>query len=126
MWLFSTKGFASVVEKDDNPAILLCRSRFKGDLERMFPEAKGKVQTTPNKDYLYRVELPGTVVAAAISKLVDAIDYPNFKNAVPQKARQTIYSRVWGIMFNAQDIVRSKAAHTKAYNRLFPTRGERF
>lgn len=99
MWIFHPLGFASVVEDEDHPWLLLCRARVKGDLERLFPGCKVKV--TPASDYRFRTELLRDEAAARIAELVLEVDYPNFKNACP-KDRHLPYLDVWTTMYRLQ------------------------
>lgn len=105
MWLFTTKGFVSIVENTQNPKTFLVRSRFSNDIQQMFPGYP--VKKTTNRDYLYRAEVPRGAVADQIRTLALVIDYPNFKDATP-KARHDLYLRVWSILYNAQANVRRK------------------
>lgn len=100
MWLFTTKGFISVVEDMEHPGNLLVRGRFKGDIPKIFPGVKE--QYTRNRDYRYRASLSREKVATRIAELLIDIDYPNFKDACPDD-RHTIHSQVWATMYNAQN-----------------------
>lgn len=100
MWLFTTKGFVSVVEDYERPGNLLVRGRFKGDIPKIFPDVKE--QYTRNRDYRYRASLPRETVAARIAELLLAINYPNFKDACPDD-RHALHGQVWGTMYNAQN-----------------------
>lgn len=100
MWLFHPLGFASVVADRDDPALLLARSRFRGDLTRLFPGAR--VRTTPfPADYRFRARVPREQVAARLAELARDIDYPNFKNAAPAD-RALVYGDVWQTMYEEQ------------------------
>jgi hypothetical protein len=72
---------------------LLVRARAAGDLERIFPTAK--VTHTPAADYAYRTTLSRSDVAHALAAAVTAIDYPNFKDAVPEPDRHHAYDLTW-------------------------------
>src|ERR1700759_3162757 len=112
MWIFAKKGFVSIFAHREKPDTLLVRARFKGDIQKLFPKTKG-IKRTPCADYPYRVALSRSDVAVALAAHIVAIDYPNFKDAVP-KGRTRTYERVWSIMANAGDNYlpprRSKAA----------------
>jgi hypothetical protein len=115
MWIFTKKGFVSIVEDRNDPNCLLVRSRIKGDLERIFKNALGSVHTevseTPDADYRFRVFLPRDLVASTIQEEAQDIDYDNFKNGyrdngdVPAAQRSLCHNHmhdVWGAMMNAQ------------------------
>ena len=70
----------SIVENRHNKNELLVRSRVKGDIEKIFPDAE--VIENNDADYLFRAFLPRGQVSEAIKKEVDMIDYDNFKDSV--------------------------------------------
>jgi len=80
MWVFTQKGFLSIVRHTDKPNILIVRSRFQGHIERMFPKAQ--VIEDDKRDYRFRAELPIKKVSKVIGRLVSEIDYDNFKNSL--------------------------------------------
>ncbi len=98
-WIFSVKGFVSIVIDKQIPGNLLVRGRIKGDIEAMFPEAK--VTQDTERDYLYRASLPHRTVAAGIAHDIVAIDYSNFKSANPKE--RTWLTRIWNIMYQVQE-----------------------
>ena len=87
MWLFTSKSFLSVVADKDQPdgPKLLVRSRVQGDIEEIFPEAD--VKETPHGDYRFRAWIPREIVTQALSRYVDQLSHPNFKNSVTDKQR---------------------------------------
>jgi hypothetical protein len=80
MWIFTQKGFLSVVAHNTKPDILIVRSRFKGHIEKIFGAVC--VLDDAQRDYRFRAELPIKEVANVISRLVSQIDYDNFKNSL--------------------------------------------
>ena len=80
MWIFTQRGFLSIVKHADKPNVLIVRSRFQGHIERIFPKAI--VEEDAMRDYRYRVELPQREVSKAIGELVLEIKYDNFKNSL--------------------------------------------
>ena len=77
MWIFSQKGFLSVVAHNTKPDILIVRSRFKGHIEKIFPNAH--VIEDATRDYRFRAELPAKEVSKVIAEMVLTIKYDNFK-----------------------------------------------
>jgi len=115
MWVFTNKGFFSIVEDRNDSTKLLVRSRIKGDLERVFDDAiehcGAFITETPNADYRFRVFLPKEMVVAEIAREVSEIDYGNFKNSfadnddLPSPLRAVMkyhMSDVWSAMWAAQ------------------------
>jgi hypothetical protein len=80
MWLFTNRGFLSIVKNSDKPNVLLVRSRFPNHIETIFPTAH--VIEDAGRDYRYRAELNSKEVSEAIAKMVSKIDYDNFKNSL--------------------------------------------
>lgn len=100
MWIFTSTSFLSIVEHTEDSGLLHVRARFRGDIEELFPNAD--VIETPNHDYRFRTSLPRERVAEALTRVVKAIDYDNFKNSVHETMRKDAYIRVWETMWNAQ------------------------
>ena len=103
MWIVLNKTFISIVENRHNKNELLVRSRVKGDIEKIFPDAE--VIENNDADYLFRAFLPRGQVSEAIKKEVDMIDYDNFKDSVPKSdiKRLNSYMSVWSNLRHLQD-----------------------
>jgi hypothetical protein len=91
--------FLSIVS-DCRSDELLIRARRKNDIQRVFPKAKVKRNTSA--DYLYRAVIPRKDVALALANAVDDINYGNFKNAVEDDALHAAYLKVWMTMAEMQ------------------------
>jgi hypothetical protein len=110
MWLFCKQGFFSVVRHSHRPGHLLVRARLRQDIDnlaRLLAQETGQPcapLVTPEADYRYRLEVPREDFARALVKLVEDLDYPNFKLAVHgDPARDRAYGRVWSIMGELQE-----------------------
>tara|TARA_Y100001960_G_C14259980_1_gene626986 strand:+ start:244 stop:555 length:312 start_codon:yes stop_codon:yes gene_type:complete len=103
MWIILNKTFMSIVENRHNKNELLVRSRVKGDIEEVFPDAD--VLENIGTDYLFRAFIPRSTVSEAIKKEVDMIDYDNFKDSVPKSdiKRLNSYMSVWSNLRHLQD-----------------------
>lgn len=101
MWIYLNNAFLSIVQNDDAPEMLLVRARRSGDIESVFPDA-GVVET-PGADYAFRSNIGREVVADRIANAILSIDYPNFKNSVPDPSRRGIYSSVWNTTLEGFD-----------------------
>lgn len=102
MWICLNKAFLSVVDKSTVADCLVVRARVAGHIESVFPDAK--VETTPGVDYLFRADIPRKEVAAALSREVMGINYPNFKDSVTDRPLHDAYMRVWHVIANLQRI----------------------
>lgn len=99
MWIFTRKGFLSIVQHNDKSDILIVRSRFKGHIERIFGDLV-KVQKDTGTDYEYRIEIQKEKVAEVMAGLIDNIDYGNFKDELNNQVKanqldRTYVQRCW-------------------------------
>lgn len=109
MWILSTFGFFSIVEKptDRGGGTLTIRSRVESDLDRMriaLPRL-GQTQTSDLSDYQYRAVANRSDVATAVARSVESINYPNFKDAVAHyqgRGRAALYGDVWATLYGLQ------------------------
>jgi hypothetical protein len=110
MWLMTTHGFFSVVEKpeDRGKNTLTVRTRNREDIdwlvETYFPKAKPfRVRYS---DYEWRIRVPRRRWANAVRLMAMDIDYDNFKDEVTRqqgRKRHDVYSRVWGVLLSLED-----------------------
>ena len=110
MWLITPVGFFSVVRKptDIKNKTLTVRSRVRSDLEALqahyLPEL-GAIQESQVNDYRYRATASQAAVAAAMARLVENLDYANFKDEVKTRqgpARANLYHQVWDVLYRLQ------------------------
>ena len=103
MWLFTTSGFYSVVQKpwDKDSGTLTVRARVAADLDRLrtgILPSLGPTVEDPDADYRFRAQAAQEAVALAVAQAVRDLDYSNFKSAVADvqgRARASIYHDVW-------------------------------
>ncbi|HEY6965846.1 MAG TPA: hypothetical protein VI229_00130 [Burkholderiales bacterium] len=124
MWIFLQDAMLSVVDERAHQAVrkgakmatrmplyqrsptLLVRARFKGDIERTFPNAK--VTETVASDYRYRASIPREEVALVIDGAIRGIDYGNFKAGVAPGIRHSAYFGAWAAMEGGQQRAHGK------------------
>jgi hypothetical protein len=111
MWIFAKNGFLSIVQHSEHKPLVLVRSRFRGDIEELFPGVEDGVEETPDADYRFRALLPRHTVAETVGKLILEIDYPNFKDSLADQDRHDVYLRVWQTMSCAQRIDHNREAN---------------
>ncbi len=105
MWIFTKNGFISAVVNKDEPNSILVRARKEGDLRAFVAHTHSrlrletKIVHTPDADYAWRVAMPRTQFERAVAGEAEAVDYPNFKNAVgthyPDRRLVQILSNLW-------------------------------
>lgn len=106
MWIITTIGFFSVVQKPDDVETntLTVRARVKYDLQRLsaYVDFVSPITTDKGTDYRYRAKVLRHQFADAMIKLVYDIDYDNFKDAVTQAQgyrRAHVYGDVWAALY---------------------------
>ena len=92
--------FFSIVHKDCADDELLVRARRRGDIHKVFPEAK--VRETLSNDYRYRAVLKRSRVMEGIAGEIENINYGNFKDSVQDDNLHNAYMDVWGDMERIQ------------------------
>jgi hypothetical protein len=119
MWIITTDGFYSIVQKPWDVAddTLTVRARVREDLERFIDtvHAAKTVKAKLDKhrdiiedraaDYAYRIQVPRDTVLSFMARSTANIDYYNFKDAVATQAsprRAAAYSRVWAHLLELQ------------------------
>jgi hypothetical protein len=86
MWIFSRRGFYSVVEHKDNPNLILVRARREQDLVNLVQKYELPYQITehPDYDYRWRLVIDRLTWRELAFELMVEIDYPNFKSKLAQ------------------------------------------
>jgi len=110
MWLITPIGFFSVVQKpgDKQAGTLTVRSRVRADLAALkqeFLPGLGPIKESHDTDYRFRAVAPRAEVSAAMARMVDRLDYSNFKSEVAKqqgKQRANLYHKVWDVLYQLQ------------------------
>lgn len=101
MWLFVPEGFFSIVTADELGHELQVRARSKEDLDRLraaYLPSLGDPVGLPGHDYPWRAFTTRKALADGLAKVVDALDYRNFKDTVARRhshERAHTYLGVW-------------------------------
>jgi hypothetical protein len=116
MWIYSTKGFFSIVQNRDNPDQVIIRARLKkdiDDLKRVFDSLKlrtTKIAENSRADYRYRFTADRMDWITVMIRLMVDLHYTNFKDEVynvesgeVRERRHDAYLRIWAIMCNLQE-----------------------
>lgn len=108
MWLFTTIGFFSAVQKPGTDFVTI-RARVKTDLdnlrERYLPELSPSIGHA-GTDYPWRATATHPQFAAALVKIACDVQYANFKDEVAKqqgKARAHRYHKVWSALYDMED-----------------------
>src|SRR5919106_1748526 len=82
MWLITAVGFFSIVRKRGETDVTV-RARVRSDLEALRKEylpSLGPISASGGTDYPYRARIASKPLAVAIARMVEDIDYANFKD----------------------------------------------
>lgn len=111
MWVMTTDGFYSAVQHRTSPGWLIVRSRTEGDITRLahwldeITDRWVEIVHTPDADYAWRVTVRKADFAQYLVASAEAIDYPNFKDAIYDRQgrdRARVYGEVWGTLLDLQ------------------------
>ena len=108
MWIFTTIGFFSIVQKPGEERLTV-RARAKKDLDALRSQYLPSLSETiegAGTDYRYRAMVPRADLSEAMSRMVADITYSNFKSEVTRCAgpgRASLYHRIWEAMLKLRD-----------------------
>lgn len=100
MWLFTTFGFFSIVQKHGESELTI-RTRVASDLDRLRQQYLPELSATIRKagtDYPFRAIVSHEAFGRGLSKIGTDIRYDNFKSEVTRKMghkRAHVYGNVW-------------------------------
>ena len=107
MWIFTTSGFFSVVQKPGTD-FLTVRARAMGDLDRLREQYLPTLTETvagAGTDYPYRATISHGDLAGGMAQILSDLTYSNFKNAVADVQgyeRARTYGRVWSDLLDLE------------------------
>jgi hypothetical protein len=114
MWIFTTFGFFSVVQKRGSP-LLTIRARVRDDLDSLRVRHLPSLSPTiagAGTDYRYRATVSHEQLALAMAAITRDIDYSNFKSEVVRRqdpSRARVYHRVWDALLQLARIELDRA-----------------
>jgi hypothetical protein len=110
MWLITPLGFFSIVCKPDDvgAGTLTVRARVRSDLEELKKQclpSLSEIVDGGGTDYRYRSKALRSDIGNALARMVQSLDYDNFKDEVARKQgkkRAEVYGRVWSTLYDLQ------------------------
>lgn len=107
MWLFTPKGFISVVADKNDPdgPRLLVRARSLHHLTSVLGDYIDQPFSVPGSDYAWRAWIRRKDLISITEQLIHSMDYSNFKNAIEENAYHDACLDVWGAMYMYQNEV---------------------
>ena len=106
MWVFTTKGFLSVVQHNSMPEHFQVKSRIIDPLEILWPEYE--IEVIDWADYRFRITIPKEEAIPVFMEQMWLVDYTSFKDEC--KYDEEYYytlTKVWSIMYNYQQRMES-------------------
>ncbi len=108
MWIFTTFGFFSAVQKPGDD-LLTIRARSAADLDRLreryLPTLDATV-TGAGTDYPHRARCRRDALVRALGEITRDLTYSNFKSAVGAEMgyeRAGTYGKVWSALLRIED-----------------------
>jgi hypothetical protein len=105
MWLFTSSGFISIVEKDADH--LAVRARDSLSLSSLAQSYGVEIRSTPTADYPYRIFITKDQFKNWLSNQSGQIDYKNFKSEVSITRGKNFANallKVWSAMHAIEDL----------------------
>jgi len=101
MWIFTTKGFLSIVQHNSMPDYFQVKSRIIDPLENLWPDHE--IEVIDWADYRFRITIPKSEVVPIITKEIESVLYTSFKDECSMdEDYHYALTRVWSIMYNYQ------------------------
>jgi len=101
MWVFTTKGFLSIVQHNSMPDHFQVKSRVIDPLVALWPDHE--VEFIDWADYRFRITIPKAEVTPVLTEQIGEVDYTSFKNECEtDEDYHYALTRVWSIMYNYQ------------------------
>jgi hypothetical protein len=103
MWVMTQVGFFSIVRKRGETHLTV-RARVRSDLEALEKEylpSLGPIISGGGTDYPYRATVDSKALATAMARMVEEIDYSNFKDTVAARQgfeRAHVYGEIWSTL----------------------------
>ena len=107
MWIFTTKGFVSIVQHKDMSGHFQVKSRVPDTLGYLFPDEEIKVIDWA--DYRFRMTLRKEDVFDALLREMRSILYTGFKDACNDEDYHYSLTQIWSIMYSFQGRMEIKA-----------------
>ena len=101
MWIFTSRGFISIVRHRDRPEFYQVRPRVAAPLEALWPSHD--IEIIEWADYRYRITIERSEVLPVLIDTINSIEYTNFKAACTDDDEyQWALRMVWRVMLEYQ------------------------
>ena len=107
MWIFTSKGFLSVVQHNSIEDHFQVKSRVPEPLSELWPDHD--IQVIDWADYRYRIDIRKEDAVPVIMGLLESVDYTNFKHECSESHEyHRALGGVWSTMFHFQGRMESQ------------------
>ena len=100
MWVFTTKGFLSIVQHKDVADHFQVKSRVRAPLESLWPEHD--ILEIGWADYRFRINIRKDEAIPVIAKQIEQVLYTSFKDECRDDDYHQALTRIWSTMYNFQ------------------------
>jgi hypothetical protein len=100
MMIWTNNAFVYITEHESDPALLVVRGRFKGDVDR-FLLAPIAIET-PDEEYRYRAAAKREDVALALKRIINDINYRTLLSSIRTTRRFGVVAAVNRLMAAAE------------------------
>jgi hypothetical protein len=98
MWCFTRQGFYAAVQHNDDPDLIIVRTRTKEDMVATgWPYIE-----TPDFDYGFRATISRDLWVSFVADAAADVDYPSFKSSLDDPDRYDVYFDVWLALLKLQ------------------------
>jgi hypothetical protein len=107
MWLFTPKGFISVVADKQDPTgpRLLVRARSLSHLQEVLQDYLDNPFQVKQSDYAWRAWIKRKDLQSVVEQVMSDINYTNFKNSITDNEYHDACLDVWTAMYTYQKSV---------------------
>ena len=103
MWVFTSKGFLSIVQHNDMADHFQVKSRVRAPLESLWPEHD--ILVIDWADYRYRINIRKDDAIPVLVEEIGKVLYTSFKDECRKdEDSHHALSRVWSTMYNFQTL----------------------
>ena len=101
MWIFTTKGFLSIVQHMDLPEHFQVKARVPSPIEELWSDYE--IEVIDWADYRFRITIEKSEVLPVLLEVMASVDYTSFKDACRDEYNyHEALCRIWGEMYRYQ------------------------
>ncbi|HOG17031.1 MAG TPA: hypothetical protein PLB96_06775 [Syntrophales bacterium] len=114
MWVFTKRGFVSIIASENSPTSFMVQSHFPGHIESLFPNARVTEAPAGYGNYRFRAAVQKQAVAEKLLDIVEHIDYFTFKESIPDERYRKAVMDAWATL-NKHALASGKAREPEEF-----------